>query len=127
MDLEIDFSLHGPMLAGHPTAVLNDFVTEATWEVGGQGLANVHRVLDISIKHPTPYYETQIMMERAANDVVVHDRGIIYGPWLEGVSSRNRTTRFKGYAAFRKATQQLRGQVPQLLDATLRRYLRRLR
>lgn len=127
MDVIVDFSAHGPILTGHPGAVLDDFVDEAIWEVGGQGLANVQRILDQRIQRPTPYYETQVMVERAATDVVVHDRGIIYGPWLEGVSSRNRTTRFKGYAAFRTATQQLRTQVSQLLDATLQRYLGRLR
>jgi hypothetical protein len=31
----------------------------------------------------------------------------VYGPWLEGVGSRNNTTRFKGYHAFRNAAQAL--------------------
>ena len=33
------------------------------------------------------------------------DGGVVYGPWLEGVSSRNATTRFKGYASFRRTAQ----------------------
>jgi hypothetical protein len=37
----------------------------------------------------------------------IHDSGMVYGPWLEGTSSRNRTTRFKGYAQFRKTKQWL--------------------
>jgi len=32
----------------------------------------------------------------------VTDSGIVYGPWLEGTGSRNRTTRFKGYAMWRR-------------------------
>jgi len=32
----------------------------------------------------------------------IHDSGVVYGPWLEGTSARNQTTRFKGYAQFRK-------------------------
>ena len=36
---------------------------------------------------------------------VVHDRNVIYGHWLEGVSNRNKTTRFKGYFMFRKGRQ----------------------
>ena len=39
---------------------------------------------------------------------VTRDRGIVtdggrvvYGPWLEGEGSRNKTTRFKGYRSFR--------------------------
>lgn len=37
----------------------------------------------------------------------VHDSNVIYGSWLEGVSSRNQRTRFKGYGMFRKAVQGL--------------------
>ena len=38
----------------------------------------------------------------------------IYGPWLEGTSSRNATTRFKGYAMYRKTAQYLQSLVPKL-------------
>ncbi len=38
---------------------------------------------------------------------VIHDSNVIYGPWLEGTSSRNASTRFKGYAMFRRSRQQL--------------------
>jgi hypothetical protein len=31
----------------------------------------------------------------------------VYTGWLEGVSSRNQTTRFKGYRLFRQAGQEL--------------------
>jgi len=37
----------------------------------------------------------------------IHDSGVVYGPWLEGTSSRNQTTRFKGYASFRRVKQWL--------------------
>jgi len=32
---------------------------------------------------------------------------VVYGGWLEGISSRNKTTRFKGYHAFRVMKEQL--------------------
>lgn len=38
---------------------------------------------------------------------LITDGGVIYGPWLEGTSSRNETTRFKGYASFRKTVEWL--------------------
>lgn len=37
----------------------------------------------------------------------IDDSAVIYGPWLEGVSSRNTSTRFKGYSTFRRAAQWL--------------------
>ena len=84
------------------------------------------RNLDTSIRHPTPYYETQINIRDQGDASVVNDRGIVYGPWLEGTGSRNRTTRFKGYASFRRATATLQGQVPRLVQVVLRRYLAKM-
>ena len=56
----------------------------------------------------------------------VHDSGIVYGPWLEGVSSRNLTTKFKGYHTFRKVAQQIERKAPQLLLPETRRMARDL-
>ena len=53
--------------------------------------------------------------------------GAVYGPWLEGVGSRNATTRFKGYWAFRKATSALDHAIEEIGDRLFRsRYHRRL-
>ena len=43
---------------------------------------------------------------------IITDGNVIYGPWLEGISSRNQSTRFKGYATFRKTGQWLNKQIP---------------
>lgn len=46
----------------------------------------------------------------------IHDSGVVYGPWLEGTSSRNKTTRFKGYSSFRKVKQWLeKGIAPRVM------------
>jgi hypothetical protein len=115
-------------LFGHPLApIIGEFLREAERRVAEQGLAEVHQLLDRYIKHPTPYYETQIMVQQLqGGGAIVHDRGIIYGPWLEGISRRNQTTRFKGYASFRKGTQALRARVPALIQYTLNHYLPRM-
>ena len=42
---------------------------------------------------------------------------VTYGPWLEGTSSRNQTTRFKGYAGFRRAAQQLDSRAEAIAEA----------
>lgn len=126
MDIRIDVSEHGPIFDGRAVTAVHAFEDEVKQQLGQQGLADVHHNLNASIRHPTPYYETQILTERQGNDVVVHDRGIIYGPWLEGVGSRNRTTRFKGYFSFRRATQTLRGKTPGIAERVLQKYLGRM-
>ena len=42
-------------------------------------------------------------------------KGYIYGPWLEGTSQRNQSTRFKGYGTFRKVKLWVKKRVPELL------------
>lgn len=46
----------------------------------------------------------------------ITDGGVVYGPWLEGTSSRNKTTRFKGYKAFRKTKQWLQKEAKAMSD-----------
>lgn len=118
---------HGPFFSGVAEHAITEGLAEAVWQVGAQGYANVMTILNQRIKHPTPYYETQVIAERSADTVVVHDRGIIYGPWLEGVGSRNRTTRFKGYHAFREGTQELQHQAASVAEHALRPYIARMR
>lgn len=50
----------------------------------------------------TGYYESRVVVKKEEMGHAVTDEGVVYGPWLEGTSSRNGTTRFKGYANFRK-------------------------
>jgi hypothetical protein len=123
---DIGITVRGPLFDGQAAHVVRDFLDDATWEVGSQGLADVHRLLDASIRHPTPYYETQLTVQRIDQGVSVNDRGVVYGNWLEGTGSRNRTTRFKGYYSFRRATQELEQKVPVLVEPILRRHLSRL-
>lgn len=60
-------------------------------------LMRLHNVL----QNPTGYYESRIMVQRQGEDIFLTDSGVVYGPWLEGTSSRNQATRFKGYHSFR--------------------------
>lgn len=97
----------GPLFDGLAELYVKQMVAGCEMELAAQAMADVHANLNASIKHPTPYYETQINIMRRDRDLVVNDRGVIYGPWLEGVGSRNKTTRFKGYASFRRARDKL--------------------
>lgn len=107
-------TLTGPMFTGASAAAIDRFLEDAKYQVAGAALAAVHGILDARIQHPTPYYETQIHIVQEGPNQVVNDRGIVYGPWLEGTGSRNGKTRFKGYAAFRRATAQTEGRVDEI-------------
>jgi hypothetical protein len=124
--MAITVSMRGPLLDGQAPAEIARICREIEDEVAAQGSSLVHERLNQSIRNPTPYYETQIVTDRAGRGTLVHDRGIVYGPWLEGVGSRNKTTRFKGYFSFRRATHELRRQAPALAEIVVRRNIGRL-
>jgi hypothetical protein len=52
--------------------------------------------------------------------------GVTWGPWLEGTSSRNRSTRFKGYHLFRKTAQELQRIAPEVGQRELDKIMPRL-
>ncbi len=123
-DLIIEARLAGPLFDDRGLLALDRLTDDLQGEVAASAYAAVMTNLNASIKVPTPYYETQVTTDRVVADYVVHDRGIVYGPWLEGVSERNAATRFKGYASFRRAWQAANADVPHLAEVVLQRHLR---
>ena len=57
---------------------------------------------------------------------LITDSNVVYGPWLEGIGSRNQTTRFKGYSIFRKTRDKLQGMVPGILLKQVKKAIGRL-
>jgi len=50
-------------------------------------------------------------------------KGVVFSPWLEGVSQRNASTRFKGYQLFRKVRLKLARDWRRDAQAELERYI----
>lgn len=124
MDIQVELS--GPLFDGGFARGMDVITAEAVDVVAGLALERVHYFLDAQIRNPTPYYETQIARQRAGLFEVIHDRGIVYGPWLEGTSRRNQTTKFKGYASFRKARDVVEGRAPEMAGQVVARNMHRL-
>jgi hypothetical protein len=138
--IKVKVQATGPLVDGEFPAIIHDYLEDVTWQLGQQAFADVHGILDASIRNPTPYYETQITTERGGSlegvesdvtPVVVHDRGVIYGHWLEGDGSRNApVTSFRGYGAFGKTAKALNlanGKALPIAEAVLQKYMPRLR
>jgi len=51
---------------------------------------------------------------------------VVYGPWLEGDSARNATSRFKGYQSFRKVGQELEKDAEPVISRHLNAFVRSL-
>lgn len=120
------YRISGPILTGQYRPIMQDINQEIIEEVAAEGDVIVHANLASSLRNPTGYYEGQVVVEAGQEEVSITDNGVVYGPWLEGTSSRNRSTQFKGYASFRRATQELQSRVSGIAEDVLRRTVRRL-
>src|SRR3990172_8731549 len=94
---------NGPLFDLRARREFDRFRDELEEEAAEFTLDHIKDTFHTHFKHPTGYYESNV---RIKNGNEVWDGGFggpVYGPWLEGVGSRNNTTRFRGYHAFRKA------------------------
>ena len=121
-----DFQVSGPLFDGRAGRAAADLCDALEYSVAWQAHAEARQIMDASFKHPTPYYEVQVTVEPRDEEMVVHDRRIVYGPWLVGVSSRNRTSRFKGYDMYRRAVKAVTPKIMSLASHILPPFLRRM-
>ena len=116
----------GPVFNGAAIRAVRDYQQAAEKAVAQEGAKRVRVRLKKVLRHPTGYYMGHVLAEKVGSLWEVNDDGIVYGPWLEGTGSRNRTTRFKGYATFRVVKSLLDVQSAQIAQRELPRYLARM-
>ena len=116
----------GPLFDGEADHLARAMCDDIEQAVADEGASMVGVELPRVLKHPTGRYQSGITTEPGSAGIDVTDGGIVYGPWLEGIGSRNRTTRFKGYATFRRVTQALTGRAKGIAEPIVDRYVRRM-
>jgi len=132
-------NVSGPLFDGRASRVVAAFCEDVERRLSEEAAAQIRMFLPTQYKYlgasggnpqdnPAPvnagFYESQIHAEASAEGHIVTDSGVIYGPWLEGVSERNRTTRFRGYGAFRKISQEIDRQSGEIAGARLPPHIR---
>lgn len=118
--------LSGPLFNGTADDLIEGMCGEIEAEVGRTGEDMVRARLREVLQNPTGYYESRITSEPEGGDIAITDDGVVYGPWLEGTGSRNRTTRFKGYATFRRIRQTLEARATGIAERVAEPWIRRL-
>lgn len=126
VDLRVESRARGMLLDGRAAGHVRRAMDNIEKQVAHYAADQVDRRLNQVLRTQTPYYRTRIQVVRYGGDWAVDDSGVIYGPWLEGTGSRNRTTRFKGYWTFRYVTQLVRGRADAIARRVLAPYLRDL-
>ena len=110
----------GPAFNGILARKVEGAAVAASKAVAEAGVKLVKQRLGRQFKHPTGAYLATVQTDRSIVGFAVTGNAI-YGPWLEGVSSRNQKSRFKGYSAFRRSVPELQGMVPGIAGPIIRR------
>jgi len=120
------------MFDGRAEGAAQDAVEEIVSDIAREGQNRLVGRMALTFRHPTPYYWTQVWTRHVTPTfAVVNDARsgtpMIYGPWLEGTGSRNRTSRFKGYRIWRIVRQFLQGEAVAIGRRILATHLPRMR
>jgi hypothetical protein len=116
----------GPLFDHTADLLAEQMCQEIEVEVGDAGAELIVARLGEVLQHKTGFYQSHIAARPDGRDVKITDQGIVYGPWLEGTGSRNRTTRFKGYATFRRSVQDIRRRAEGISERVSAAYVRRM-
>ena len=116
----------GPNFNGLGPSIVVRSARDMEEHLAEEGAQMVRTELMQVLRRETPYYRTQITTREMYGRHVITDGGVVYGPWLEGTSERNRSTRFKGYATFRRMAQKLDRDADSILREHVFRLVREL-
>lgn len=117
--------MSGPLFDGTAARAVTDFLDAAELAVADSAV-NAVRAGTAAFRNPTGRYRAGIRLAERGGGQVVTDGGSRYGPWLEGVSARNRSTRFKGYHLWQTAAQRAEADAVRVAEQVLPPYLRRM-
>ncbi|MEU2402813.1 hypothetical protein ABZ609_00505 [Streptomyces rubiginosohelvolus] len=123
MGVEITFS--GPLFDGRAERAMQAASDDAREDIAEFGEEHALALMGGYFRNPTGYYESQVQTTRVSADVsLVHDDGVVYGPWLEGVGTRNRARPgFPGYRHWRTTKQLVEARGPEIAERAVRRHL----
>lgn len=115
----------GPIFDGRAVAATREFVEDAEEELA-KTVAKYVREGTTVFRQPTGRARSKVRVVKRSLGRIVYDGGLIYWPWLEGVSGRNRSTRFKGYQIWEHAADRAQAEAGEIAARRLPRYARRM-
>ena len=100
--------VHGPLFDGEADAAARDWLDATKREIADMGVRELDAFVMDKTGRGTGHYQSQITTRVVQfGDILITDP-VVYGPWLEGTSKRNESTRFKGYHLWRLTRLRLR-------------------
>ena len=134
----VRMKLSGPLVKGRGKTILNRAIALAVRDLTNAGVERLNKVLrprpagvfksaaDAGANVSRGNYRRHVRPVFREKNTFITDSGIIYGAWLEGVSSRNAASKFKGYASFRRTKTWLDKKAPEVLKVHKNRLIKKL-
>lgn len=125
-------NVRGPLFDGRDVPILRRFNEDAKQLVAKAGEEQIRQRVTRRAKHPTGkpggHFAVGVVTKDFAKGrtITAEYPQILRGPWLEGVSVRNQSTRFKGWRMFRLTRAWLRKNVGPLVHDRFEQALREL-
>ena len=145
MKLSVQVATQGPLFTGKAANLMGKAVNSATREVVQKGeerlaeqlrprpagvflsVSEAGRTKDGKSKASKGNYRRNISTEFKNQSAMILDNNVVYGPWLEGISSRNApATRFQGYGQFRATATHLQKIAKGIFNAHVRHWAKRV-
>lgn len=99
----VEMSDSGPVFNGTAAREMKRTANQWTESLAKTGAADIRTTQNNTFRTQTPHARLQTEAAAEAPGWKIWDKDLVYGPWLEGTGSRNRTSRFKGYGIWRAA------------------------
>lgn len=127
--MTVEVTFRGPLFDGRAERAMQEAADDAREDIAQFGEEHALSLMGASFRQPTGYYESRVETTRVSADVsLVHDNGVVYGPWLEGVGSRNRARPgFPGYRHWRQTKALVAARGPVIAERAVQRHLPEMR
>lgn len=125
--INISVAAYGPLFTGAMRRAMPHVLEAAEQEIATLGADHLRGDLGRPpFIAPTGWYRSHITPKLIGSIWAIQDSGVVYGPWLAGTGSRNASSRFKGYAHWRRAIVYVNKIARPTTEKVLHQYLSRM-
>ena len=129
LKVDVAVGAHGPLFDGTASHVLEEYTRDVRQAIADRGVELLRAFPMNKTGRAHGGFQANLKTVDRGSAVAIPApmiRGVVWGPWLEGVSKRNESTKFKGYHLFRKTRLQLDREARDIAEKKLQEYLPRL-
>jgi hypothetical protein len=126
MEVIASVSATGPLADGMAETAVREWLAATVGAIADEGVRMLRDFPMDKTGRATGAFAANLHVMRRGLDAVIPGpmiSGVTWGPWLEGVSKRNRSTRFRGYHLFRQTRDRLQEKAPGIAEEELAKYI----